>query len=374
MKKLSMLFAALVMCLTGFNSCKKEKKESAPASDMLVCSVNRIEGTKTIPLSELVENCTIVNFEDNDNALFRPWFTTVTDKYIGIRQSGEAGQPYKLFDRTGKFLCDVGSFGQGPGEYSIALYDDVIDDEHNMIYLASMVVKKGILVYDTSGKYVKSILQQYSFNKPKMFLSGNILSIIHMPFPKDKYFALQYDITNDKVVKELPAHASFTVQSYDGEIFRTNNTSAFDFQHTSSDTLFHYDVLNNKIKPAFIMGVNTEKKPFRQYIELNNYYITNIWDDSGKGPAITDKKTGQSSTCKIVNDFYGNMEVPLSVTSFRNGWFVWNLEPPILREKIEKHLKENNCSEEDKQKLQALLSTLPSDDDANNVAFIGKLK
>jgi hypothetical protein len=114
---------------------------------------------------------------------------------------------------------------------------------------------------------------------------------------------------------------------------------------------------------------NGTEKPFRQYMELPNLYVTNIF---GKGLVNTDKKTNHSTYLKIVNDYYGNIETPGYVVNFRNGWYVYNLEPGQLKTKIEKHLNESSCSEQDKQKLNKLLSTL--DEDANNVLFIGKLK
>lgn len=331
---------------------------------LTICSLDKVKKTETLPLSSLVENCTLLNFEDIDEALFKPWFTTVSEKYIGVRQQGN-GQ-FKLFDRSGKFLCNVGSVGQGPGEYAITLYDEIIDDKNNLIYLAPMMGDK-ILVYTTSGKFVKKITAPHQLHKPKLFLSDGILTVLHMPFEGDKGVVFQFD-ADGKLIKELATQKHLVVENFNGEIFNTRNTAVFDFLSTSSDTLYHYNVKNNRIEPVFTMTVNSGK-PFKQYFELNDRYITNVF---GKGLISTDKKNKTSSYIKVVNDYFGNMAMPAYVINLRNGYFVHNLEPAQLKEAIEKRLAESDCSEQDKEKLTKLSSSL--NENANNVLFIGKLK
>jgi hypothetical protein len=334
----------------------------------LVCPLDKVKQTVTIPLSNLVENCTLIHFEDKDEAFFKPWFTTVTDKYIGVRQ--QDGGHFKLFNRSGKFLCNVSSQGQGPGEYAIALYDEIIDDKNDLIYLASMNSNK-ILVYNTSGKFIKDIVAPQQLHKPKLHLSNGALTVVHMAFGGGEAAAIQFD-SDGKVIKSLAPPTHLLSGNFDGEIFNTRNTPAFDFQHTNSDTLYHYNIKENRIEPVYTIAVNSSEKPFRQYMELNNYYLSNIFGKTGRKMVATDKKTQTSSYVRVVNDYYGNLEMPGYLTNFRNGYFVHNLEPAELKENIEKRLAESSCTKDDSQKLKKLLSTL--DENANNVLFVGKLK
>jgi hypothetical protein len=174
----------------------------------------------TVPLSSFVEDCIWVQLETNENAYFSPQFTTVTDKYIGVRD--RQGGPYKLFDRSGKFLCSVGLIGNGPGEYNIALYDDIIDDKNELIYFSSFTADK-ILVYNTSGKFLKNIVTPHRMQKPKMFLHDGILTVVHIPFPNDKAIAFQFDVNTGKILKELAPPEYFIENSFSGEIFNTRN-------------------------------------------------------------------------------------------------------------------------------------------------------
>jgi len=366
MKKIFLMSAYLVFIFLSMYADDGTIREiQVNGESVMICSLDKVKNKETIPLSQLVESCTLIQLDDKDEALFKPWFTTVTDKYIGVRQQGQAA--YKLFDRKGKFLCDVGRVGQGPGEYSISIYDDIIDDKNGLIYLVPMTGKK-ILIYNTSGKFLKDIEFPHSINKGKIQLSvDETLSVIHMPFANQK-IAFQVD-KNGKIIKDLNASPIFKIESYDGEIFNTRNTSAFEFLHTSSDTLYHYDTKRNKIVPIYSIEVKGNDKPFRQYMELNNRYLTMTF---GKGLISTDKKTKNSSYVTVVNDFYGGLEMPVNIVTIRNGYYVLNLEPGQLIERIEKRMTEGSCTDKDKQVLKKLLSGL--DENANNILFVGKLK
>ena len=344
---------------------------------MYVFSLNDLKSdTTTVSLSSLVDYCNLVQLETTEEAYFRPGNTTVTEKYIGIRSSGA---PYKLFDHSGNFLCDVGSVGKGPGEWTISLYDDIIDDKNELIYFSSFMSNK-ILVYSTSGKFLKDIVAPHQLQKPKMFLSDNILTVIHMPFQNDKAVAYQFDVKTGEVLKELaPPPAHFIVQSFDGELFSTRNAPGiFDFLHTSSDTLYHFDMKNNKILPAFRVTYSTSERVWMRYFPLNkNIFLTNVNMFSEEqrrfmpiGIVASDLKTKTSSWIKVVNDFYGNMSVPIGSVS--NGYWVRNVQPEQLMEDIENRLAQRGLSENDRQILNKTLSTLK--ENTNNVVFIGKLK
>ena len=332
-------------------------------------SLNSLKSNvKTVPLSSLVDDCRLVQLETKDEAYFKPWFTTVTNKYIGVRQ--QDGRPYMLFSSSGKFLCNVGAVGQGPGEYSIQLYDDIIDENNELIYLSCMNDNK-ILVYKTSGEFLKNIVSPQELHKPKIYLSDGILTVVHMPFRNDKAVAIQFDVKSGEVLRELPPPPHLIVQSFDGELFNTRNTPGiFDFLHTGSDTLYHFDVKNNTILPFFMMTFNSSEKPYKQYFQLNkDLLLTFVF---GKGLVATDLKNKISSFINVTNDFYGNIPAPTYIIHLRNGYWVNNVQPEQLIIDIEKRLADSSCSDNDRKKLKETLSNIKEGD--NNVVFIGKLK
>ncbi|MDR2233838.1 MAG: 6-bladed beta-propeller [Tannerella sp.] len=388
MKK-EILFSLFSLCAIACSGPRSDGVDTTAETDSVQMTVLRLEQLKsktvTVPLSSFIENCELLQLETTDEAFFKPWYTTVTENYIGVRDIDR--MPYKLFSRSGKFICTVGSIGQGPGEYTNSPYDDIIDEKNGLVYLAPFV-GDNILVYNMEGKFIKGIGTSYTLNKPKIFLSGNVLTVVHLPiaFSSDKVVAVQFDVNTGAVLNELPPTAYFMAESFDDEIFNTRNVSeTFDFLSTKSDTLYHFDVNNNLIRPVFTMRSNTSEKLFKQYFQLNKDIIL-----TGTSFLGTDTKTGQLSYYKeprlvaadmknktasyigVVNDFYGGIPVPLNVTTVRDGYFVQNIQPEALMEVIEKRLEESNCTEKDRQVLNNTLSTLQ--EGANNVVFIGKLK
>lgn len=379
MKKTSLFSLLFFLSIGLFVNCSKSSLKgdgtitmiTVNGSEMMVCSQEAIIEKQVISLSELVESCELVRFELSEEAMFKPWWTIVTDNYISIRQENSN---FKLFNRNGKFLCDVGSMGQGPGEYPMSIKNEVIDEKNGRIYFITFIGDK-ILTYDMKGNHLKDIPLPQKFNKPVIFLSrDDKITIIHLPFPNNNNFALQIDLDGN-VLKELPKQNHFLCTTYDHEIFSYKNTDAFDFFYTSVDTLFHFDVEKNELKPVYTMTFppSLSSSPWiHQYLELPDQYITYIrnWETNKSSILSTNKNNQTSSYIKIINDFYGGMEV--SVFSFKNGYFAHNVEPGELIDMIEKRLTEKSCTKDDKEKLNALLATL--DENSNNLLFVGKLK
>ena len=353
------------------------------SSKMAVLSLNELKSDVVkIPLSSLVENCELVQLETKEGIFTNPWFTTITDKYIGIRENRR--DPFKLFNRSGKFLCHVGSVGRGPGEYAIGPYDAIIDEQNELIYL-SPFSGNNILVYNTSGQFVKDIVAPFSLNKAKIFLSANILTVVHMPFPNTGAMVLQFDVNTGTVLKEVAPLEHLIVNNFDHDIINTRNApEIFDFAFMNCDTLYHFDLKSNIIRPAFKMAYKSSEKPWLVHFQINkDLFLTNVSflgadPNTGRqkyiprGLVATDIKNRVSSYITVVNDYYGNLPVKVGYFTFFHGYYMLNVQPEELVEDIENRLAERNCTENDKQILNKTLSTLK--EGANNVVFIGKLK
>ena len=275
-------------------------------------------------------------------------------------------------------MGNIGRVGQGPGEYRMTLYDDIIDDKNGLIYLVPLMWGN-ILVYNTSGVFLREIVAPMPLLKPKMFLSNDVLTILHKTLREDSPMAFQIDINTGQVLSELSTPAHFVVSGLDGEIFNARNVQGvFDFIHTGVDTLFHFDVENNRILPVFTM-TGTEGT-WRNNFQVNRDLImtcVNVIDDNigrlvSRGVVATDLRNLTSSYVNIVNDFFGNLPVPANSGTFRNGYFVWNIQPEELMDEIENHLARGNVSQNDRQQLEYLLSKL--EENTNNVVFIGRLR
>jgi len=367
--------------------------------------LNKVKsGTVTIPLSSLVEDFEIVQLEMHEDAIFRPTTNiTVTEKYIGIRPISDN---YKLFDRSGKFLCTLGKRGRGPGEFSSSLSDDLIDDKNGIVYLLADYSSK-IFVYNTSGQFLKELSVPQKLISPKLFLSDDFLTVVHVPHdiqePRPGQRAIseadailfQFNINSGELLEKIaPPFEHLKARSYGSFSSSTRNLpGVFDFLPTYQlsaqyDTLYHIDVKRKKFFPFFTVKydnlplfANTQSKP-RFYPLNKNLMLTATLDRTKEKISgwmipseiiLSDLISKTSSRVKIVNDYLGHKDLMLShnIWQFSNGYYVDSIQPEDLMMYIEECLAEISHSASDKEKLKKILSSIQ--EGTNNVVFIGKL-
>ena len=388
----------IVVVLSAYGCSNPKSGYSVSKNEVYSVSLDELKPIrKIIPLSRMVEYCNLVYLEPKENAYVVPMSTTITEKYIGVIPAkmyvGQGYETYKLFDRSGKFLCDVGSTGSGYGEY-LALTDDIIDDQNELIYLSSFSGSNKILVYNTSGQFVKEIIAPQLLCNPQMFLTGNILTVVHIPMdsPDPSYvfaykaadaMVFQFDVNTAELLKKIAPPAHLIIENFNyGSIHTPRNTPGnFDFflhyYFTISDyrdTLYRVDMKSDKILPVFTMTYSSSKFPHKPtFYQLNKDLIMSFFYNNNALVA-TDLKSKTSTWVRIANDYYGNIPVPGStwLGHFRNGYFAHNMKPEDLIKEIKKRLAEKDCTEDDRLILNKTLSTLKKED--NNVVFIGKLK
>ena len=106
-------------------------------------------------LSDLGNELTYVPLETLDESLVKLASQSkmiVTDQYIFV---GDGQTPILCFDRsTGKFLHNIGSIGQGPGEYSNSANMEV-DAETKCIYIRKTA--SSYQCYDFEGKFLHTL-------------------------------------------------------------------------------------------------------------------------------------------------------------------------------------------------------------------------
>lgn len=372
------ILAAGLLSVVALFSCqqagtKDDGTITVTNEGLTVCDVSRVKDTLEIPLSEWVEELKVVHFEDSDTALFRFQWLSITDEHILIKPYHRADAAL-LFDYQGKFLCDVGSVGEGPGEYT-SLSSHAIDEKNGVIYLANFFRSSKILKYDMRGKFIGEMEADDTLNKPKIKCNPDgTLSVVHLYFHDSgsKYQAAH--IGNEGVIDSCPPFEHMTIQfknpqfmGFDHELWCYNNTEDQKFKLTNCDTLYRYDVKKNALKADFVLA-NLQRDENTWFIinPLPDKYVTMIM---GKGTLVSDMKQRKSYYANLKNDLMGGLPAPFN---FTDGYFFAMYEPGRLMTLIEKRLSESGCTEKDKEVLNKLLASL--DEEGNNVLFVGKLK
>lgn len=345
-------------------------------TSLVIVKEEKVTEKKTVKLSELIEDFQIIRFENKDEAFFKSRWMYFSDNYICVRQDSRA---IKLFDKSGKYLGEVGNIGQGPGEYR-AVYDILLNEKEQNIYVTP-IVGDYILRYDLTGKYLDEIDLGDNINKGRLFLSldASVLSLVHLCFKDDKgkFTGANIQLQNQDSVQYVYVEeiASNMIgedgkrSGFEHEVWSYRNADNFPFMITHHDTLYQYNSQTNKIQAAFTMSMDPERKGDAFFIFNewpHHYYIAIV---GGERNILVDKEVSKAYEVKFVNDFMGNMEF---YPSIQDGYFFQNWEPGYLREKLEEALLSEDYPENQKEKLKKFMQTLNEND--NNVLFLGKLK
>lgn len=377
----------LMACSSTQQDCLGEmpviaKKVTLPTGDLIVCDLAKATDTLDVPLSMLTEELQIVPLDNRDEALVGGWVRTiVSDNYILVSNNRQV--PYKLFGRDGKFICTVGSFGQGPNEYQLT-YAEQLDEAHNRIYIMSWNAEK-ILVFDLKGNPQPYIPLNTRVPKGKFRVNtaDSTVIVTTLPFEGSPEVVWVQDMHGNRKQSIAPGHL-MAPRDFSNEVMDARNTSAYDVMfliimpEAKQDSLYHYNLEKNRLEPRFTALFTGERIPWHGYTELPHHFIgdgsfpVQVSETSFQGSApayyIVDKTTLKGNFMRLKNDFLHISAWP----SFSNGYYTANMEPMALKEQLEEALKEENLDESVQARIKACLSSL--DENGNNVILLAKLK
>lgn len=359
------------------------EKVTLPTGDLIVCDLAKATDTLDVPLSMLTEKeLQIVPLDNRDEALVGGWVrTTVSDNYILVSNNRQV--PYKLFGRDGKFICTVGSFGQGPNEYQLT-YAEQLDEAHNRIYIMSWNAEK-ILVFDLQGNPQPYIPLNTRVPKGKFRVNtaDSTVIVTKLPFEGSTEVVWVQDMHGNRKQSIAPGHL-MVPRDFSNEVMDARNTSAYDvmlltiMSEGKQDSLYHYNLEKNRLEPRFTTLFTGERIPWHGYTELPHHFIgdgsfpvqVSATTFQGSAPAyyIVDKTTLKGNFMRLKNDFLHISAWP----SFSSGYYTANMEPMTLKEQLEEALKEENLDESVQARIKACLSSL--DENGNNVILLAKLK
>lgn len=369
----------MIIAVTGVESCRNSSTvgESVGNLDFVLIEESSATGEKEIKLSELLDDYSVVVFENSDSAFFKAWKPVISENYIAIVQNNQ--KPIMLFDRKGNFVAQIGAVGNGPGEYLMP-YDAFIDENRKAIYVTQFT-SEPILEYNFAGQHTNTFPVK-GLNKASITgVDDKYISIVSMAFADREdgvnavrlnpatgaYEALRYPaLSNTQIVDK-----SGKIVGYNNEIWAFKNTPNNTFMITTNDTLYAYDATTNSVVPRAYLKESIEKDSESWYVGMEfpgaiAYQVVGpksrlIWKD---------KQTSEVSNATIINDFCGNATV--SSGNFRNGYFIQIWEPGILADRIEERWCKNEMTEEQRHNMNELLESL--DMEGNDVMFIGKMK
>ena len=347
------------------NSAVVAVKTTVNGSELVSADPSKLDKTVDLPLSFFTEELQIIKLDNRDEALVGNSMTTISDNYILVRNNEQ--NPYKLFDKKGKFITSIGSYGQGPNEY-LNSYDEYIDETNGQILILPWQTKK-ILRFNLKGEPMKPISLPYRVPKGKIMVDedAKTVSVVTLPFKGEVLLAAWKQDFNGIMVDSVSSGELSIEPSYNYEVFSGKNTNDFDTWLTYNNSLCHYNG-DGTYDEKFTLDFKDKPRSWCMMHELPRYFVGYINNKS----FVIDKESLKGSLYTLYNDFLGNMPM-LKHISFFNGYYLWNVEPGELIETLETHLEEGeDISNKDRTKLTKWLNSIDEND--NNYLFYAKLK
>lgn len=357
--------------------------EMVNGDSVWVCNLAAIKDTAVLPLSCFAEELQIVKLDNRDEALVPVRNVVISDNYIMVW--GRDQTPFKLFDKSGKFLCNVGSVGQGPGEYKL-IYDAQVDEAGGRIYLLPWNAK-ALLVYDMKGQPVQSIPLPTLVPKGvfKANTKDSLLSVFLLPFEYLPNVAWTQKF-NGEIVDTVPSRHLAVKPDFSNEVYSNKNGADFDvslfvFWGRRPDSLYHY--ANGRLNPRFTLDFGKQEIPIHDYKELPYHFLgsTSVEKQLDERHFTTevpvdfimDKRTLKGAFYKVENDYLGNIPIQWFPYNCSNGYYAANMEPATLKEMLEKYLAEaTDISTADRERMQKLADSIHEND--NNYILYAKLR
>ena len=397
MQNLYVSMATMAIALSACLGNEKNRLSDLPVvahsvnvdgKEMTVCELNLLKDTIDLPLSCWVEDFEPVKLDGRDEALVGQGQVYVSNNYILVSMSNNV--PCKLFRRDGTYVGNVGSIGQGPGEYR-NVYDIQIDEQAGRIFLLPWQTK-AILVYDMTGKYVKSIPLNKKYEnlfvpkgKMKVDAEKNRIALISLPFDILPVVAWVQDMEGNFIhevpMNHLKIRPSFSNEILSGKSFNhVLDVSLYTLMEARKDTLYHFNMENGKLHPKFTLDFGGRDITRHNYFDFQTYYAgslaameqvsENVFMVNTTCAYLVEKTSGKGAFFRTSNDFLDNEPINLISRNCSNGYFTLNIEPSTLIERLEKGMKTLDADK--RKKMEALMKSIDEDD--NNYIFIGKLR
>ncbi|MCP3895106.1 MAG: mitoguardin, partial [Bacteroides sp.] len=248
------LFSSFI-CADGFAQTVKNPFARSPivakrTGQLVTAELKALKDTINLPLSQLTEELQIVKLDNRDEALIGGWTrTTIGKKHILISNNKQT--PYKLFDRNGKFLTNIGSYGQGPNEY-LNTYAEQLDEERNRIYILPWQSDK-LLVFDLKGQPQPPIPLGARVPKGQFRVDGakSEVTVTALPFKGSAAVVWVQDFKGKRKKVVAPKHLEVP-QDFSNEVLNDNNAATYNvmlavIMPPRIDSLYHYNPTANNL-------------------------------------------------------------------------------------------------------------------------------
>ena len=212
-----------------------------------------------LQLSDVVESVEYIPLETFDDCLLKTIIRRrfiISENYILINNQNAV----YLFNRSGRFIAQIGRVGQGPGEYLENLAEPLDIDEQNKIIIIYTSYPNKLMYFDFDGKFIQSVSVNEKDGGLKIWVNNHILSMDAIQFQPD----FTYKIYNSNFQPVVNRIRPMLFNRTDTRLFHMpgNPFSYYIFndqvcirESILNDTLYMVDHKNFSFVPKYIISV-----------------------------------------------------------------------------------------------------------------------
>ena len=325
------------------------------------------EGQDTLVFSDLAEEPEFIALDSDTLDAFTAAKVLITEKYIvKDAQAILSKAPVRVFDRhTGRFICNVGHLGRGPGEY-LNSSQTFVDEDGGKVWI--MDAADRIKTYDlTSGKYIGTVslaykpMDEFGAGSASFMVDGRAgtLTVMAVPYEEDSCPAIAWcqDLSG-KILWEIPETGRQnwpdTLYVLEGDVLRPVFT-------VNTRSLKSGSSLKSTLLPGKVLSVLTEMQEYMPRIIIG-VPVANV---------LTDLKSGKSVSypTEILNDFLGGYQGGYSIQC---GYLVQSIPAEEFLVAAPQALEQGALTGSAAKRVRAILSDLQPTD--NDVLMLARLK
>ena len=225
-------------------SCSYILGQNIPQSKLFTIHLAaNISNQEEIGLKEIAENIEYVKLEYKPEcAISRINWLVATEKYFFVSDNRGIFQ----FERSGKFIREIGKLGRGPNEYP-NLTDFAVDESSQRIYILPNTLRQ-IKVFDFNGTYINSIqLNSYRYNEAIDIIDKGVIAL---QSGMNVTSLVSTEIINEQG-KSILQFKSRIYQKIDGSITGKNINVTYRF----NDNFFVKELKNDTVYKMTLQGL-----------------------------------------------------------------------------------------------------------------------
>lgn len=367
----------------GLDNCDVVAVKKVVGKDtVIVCEQEWIKQHVTIPLSHLVKDWELVKLEnDKEEAKTVPFQLYSSENHLFIIDSQRKG--VLVYDKQGNYLRTIGQAGEGMYDFHVNAYQVQPDEQNDCIYVRDLNPERILQFRISDGKLLKSI--PLSVNRCSEILMLDSLMLVargpHFTIDEiGKIPLLWLQDLEGNMLQEVSSVGWRHRLAF--EYYLWNRAGNVTFCTSNADTLFHYNLKENRLVPRFTIHCLQERGPHVSMEDVSDYYMfmfaESVPNDFGywylpQKRIIVDKKTLKGAYVDIVLDGYGEMRITDKWFRLNGDYMMMILQPKEVMAMCKEVLaREESIPSDEAKRVRDLLRGIHEDD--NSFVLYGKIK